>query len=392
MPFLHAAIGATPSLRRLLPVSAFLALVVAAFVVAGGIAEAEDPDYGNDAANAHDITIGNEVDGTLGTNTDVDFFKIDLTSATDDVDLWVYVVSTIDTVFTLYDSASTQIVQRSDGFLSIEGRNPEVLIHESLAKGSVYYLSVAGVAGATGDYTFYPEESVSLPVDTSTSAMGAIMDADDFDFFHLDLSAKTGTLDTWVYSVATGMVDPVGILLNNDEGIVDFNNDSALTSREGDFQIALPLTPGHYYVVVADVGTETGPYALHAETADDVGGTIRDVKDDTNAALTVDTPIDTSVDGIIGPAGDRDTYKLDLSSKTTDTDVIFYTETDVLDTIGVLLDDVGGEIEESDDSELSLGSTDFFIGQTLEPGTYYIAVAAFGGEAGPYRLHVEGGF
>ena len=381
MWLLPSSIAALPSLLA----AACLALVVAAFVVAGGIAEAEDPDYGNDAANAHDISVGSPVDGTLGTNTDVDFFKIDLTSAAEDVDLWVYVVSAIDTVVTLHDSTPAEIVQRSNGFLRLTGRNPEVLIHEALTKGSVYYLSVAGVAGAMGDYTLHTEQSVNLPVDTNTSAQALIDDADDFDFFHLDLSAKSGTFDAWVYSRATTTVDTLGILLDNDEGVVDFNDDSALTSGEGDFQISLPLTPGHYYLAVAGVGTEMGPYALHAETDYDVGSRIRDVKDDANALLTLNTPRN----GIIGTGGDQDTYKLDLSSKTTDTDVIFYTETDGLDTIGALFDDVGGQIDEVDDSELSPGSTDFFIGETLEPGIYYIAVVAFGDSVGPYRLHVK---
>ena len=132
-----------PSAGRLLLMASCLALVVAAFVVAGGIAEAEDPDFGDDAANAENLTVGTPVDGTLGTSTDVDFFKIDLTSAADDLDLWVYVVSTIDTVVTLHDSTSTSIVQGSDGFLNIGGI--EVLIHEPLSADAIYYVSVAGL-------------------------------------------------------------------------------------------------------------------------------------------------------------------------------------------------------------------------------------------------------
>ena len=50
---------------------------------------------------------------------------------------------------------------------------------------------------------------------------------------------------------------------------------------------------------------------------------------------------------------------------------------------------MGGQIEQVDDSELSLGDSDFFIGQTLDPGTYYIAVRGYGSGVGPYKLHVQ---
>ena len=165
-------------------------------------------------------------------------------------------------------------------------------------------------------------------------------------------------------------------------------DDSDLNSNNLDFLIAENLEPAVYYVAVASVGYATGTYTLHSEKSPDVGRSILGVKDDTNALLTLGTP----KNGII-VAGDQDTYKLVLNN---DADVVFYTETetktktDGLDTTGALFDDVGGRIEQSDDSELSLGASDFFIGQTLEAGTYYIAVLGYGGGTGPYKLHVEG--
>ena len=42
-----------------------------------------------------------------------------------------------------------------------------------------------------------------------------------------------------------------------------------------------------------------------------------------------------------------------------------------------------------DDSELSEGILDFFIGRALEADTYYIAVGGSGDSVGTYKLHVE---
>ena len=165
-------------------------------------------------------------------------------------------------------------------------------------------------------------------------------------------------------------------------------DDSDLNSNNLDFLIAENLEPAVYYVAVASVGYATGTYTLHSEKSPDVGRSITDVKDDPNAAISLDS----TADGIIGPAGDQDTYKLDLSGKSGDMDVVFYTTTNstpiVVDTFGALFDDVGGSIEQVGDSDFIDSPFDFFIPKTLEPGIYYIAVVAAQG-AGPYRLHME---
>ena len=54
---------------------------------------------------------------------------------------------------------------------------------------------------------------------------------------------------------------------------------------------------------------------------------------------------------------------------------------------------VGGRIAQSDDSILSDGNRDFFIGQTLEAGTYFVAIAAYGSRRWPLpptREHARG--
>ena len=334
---------------------------------------AEDPDYGNDIANAQDATVGSPLQGNIDPGTDLDYFKIDLSGQANDVGLWVYAVSDFDSVGTLWDSNAAEVASSDDSALTTSGI--DFLIAETLAPGT-YYISVESANDTiTGAYALHTTIAISVGIDTD--ATGEISQAGELDFFKLDLSNNTESEDVWVYT--TGGTDTYGLLLDAAGIPVAYNNDSILSTADGDFTIARILNPAVYYVLVGNAAGSTGAYTLKADASADVGARIREVKDDT--ALILGTP----VQGIIGPGLDQDTYKLVLNSKT---DVIFYTETDGLDTVGALFDGVGGSIEQVDDSDLSEGETDFFIGQTLQPDTYYISVVGFGYSVGPYRLHV----
>lgn len=359
---------------RLLCTVSCLVLLLLAFVLSGSdTAEAEDPDYGNDIANAQDATVGTPLEGNIDPGTDLDYFKIDLSGQTSDVDLWVYAVSDFDSVGTLWDSSSAEVATSDDSALSTSGI--DFLIAEKLAPG-IYYVSVGSAGDAiTGAYTLHTTIAGAVSIDTDAS--GDISQAGELDFFKLDLSNNAEPEDVWVYT--TGGTDTYGQLLDADGNRVAQNDDSIFSTEDGDFTIAHTLNPAVYYVLVGNAAGSTGAYTLKADAGTDAGARIREVKDE--PALTLGTP----VQGIIGPGLDQDTYRLVLNSKTY---VIFYTETDGLDTIGALFDGVGGSIEQSDDSDLAEGETDFFIGQTLEPDTYYISVVGFGLSVGPYRLHV----
>ena len=362
-----------PVFRLLFTVSC-LVLLLLAFVLSGGhTAEAEDPDYGNDIANAQDATVGIAVEGNIDPGTDLDHFRIDLSGQTDDVDFWVYAVSDFDSVGTLRDSSTAEVATSDDSPFSTSGI--DFLIGQRLSPGT-YYISV-GSSGdvSTGAYTLHTAVAGALSI--STEVTGGISQAGELDFFKLDLSGNAEPEDVWVYT--TGGTDTYGWLLDTEGNYVAYNDDSTLSTGDGDFTIATILNPAVYYVLVGNASGSTGAYTLKADASTDAGARIREVRDE--PALTLGTP----VRGIIGPGLDQDTYKLVLNSKT---DVIFYTETNGLDTIGALFDGVGGSIEQVDDSDLSEGGTDFFIGQTLEPDTYYISVVGFGYSVGPYRLHV----
>ena len=485
-PFPTALPSLWPGIR-LICVLVLITVLLAAFLVAnGGGVEAEDPDYGNDIANAEDLTVGTPIIGDIDPGTDVDYFKIDLRDRTADVELRVYAVSDFDSVGIFWDISSSRVATNNDSVLTASG--VDFFIAEKLAPG-IYYISVASADDMiTGAYTLHTTTTSELTVPTSgnsSNVEGIVSPAGDEDWFKIDLSGNTADVDFWAYASAgaevegtlydanlvtldtdyaapdfisashgfllraalsqgvyyirvrgvggstgsyslvttsagsvsiatdgtgdfsikeeldvfkldlsgssgpadvwisaTGGTDTLGRLLDAQGRQITSNNDSIFSTVGTNFTIARRLRPAVYYVMVGNAAESTGAYTLTADIGSEVGGRIKEVKDDPSALLSLGTPIN----AIISPSGDQDTYKLVLNSET---DVFFYTETDGLDTIGALFDEVGGEIELVDDSDLSEGETDLFIGQTLESGTYYIAVVGYRSEVGPYRLHVE---
>ena len=149
------------------------------------------------------------------------------------------------------------------------------------------------------------------------------------------------------------------------------------------FLIRRLLERGTYYIEVSGSGTETGNYDLRVDTVgDDV---LTDHGDTRETATTLTLTVDTSVSGRIDPADDVDYFRIDIS---TSIFVDIFTIGDDLDTIGRLLNSVGDELTDDDDSGEGLN---FLISDRLDSGTgtYYIEVASFNSNfIGPYTLHV----
>ena len=209
------------------------------------------------------------------------------------------------------------------------------------------------------------------------SVHGVINAAGDVDYLRFEIPSETASIDVWIYT--SGSTDTVGSVYDDAGALIATNDDSVLAYQSRNFFIGRNLGPGTYYISVSAYETATGPYILHTTTGDDQGRLIRDA--------TVIT-IGVAVDGIIGPAGDIDLFEIDLSTKTGTADVVMYTSGNV-DTVGVLFDYRGVRLEANDDSPLSDGAADFFVGRTLDPGIYYLAVLGYGERTGPYRLYIE---
>ena len=88
------------------------------------------------------------------------------------------------------------------------------------------------------------------------------------------------------------------------------------------------------------------------------------------------------VGGVIEPGTDVDYFRIELEKGT---GIIIFTRGD-LDTVGVLLNSGGGEIDSNDDSTLSHGPWNFLIWRTLSAGTYYVKVTSYDEATGEYVL------
>ena len=111
------------------------------------------------------------------------------------------------------------------------------------------------------------------------------------------------------------------------------------------------------------------------------------IEDDHGNTFTTatDLTLGSSVEGRIDPSNDFDMFELDLSDAEGSTTVAIYTTGD-LDTLGQLYESDGTFLTSDDDHD----DHNFLIVETLESGTYYIAVQSYYGRyVGDYALHAE---
>ena len=115
-----------------------------------------------------------------------------------------------------------------------------------------------------------------------------------------------------------------------------------------------------------------------------------------------DLPLDGSFNGLINPADDFDYFKLDLSSRSSATDVRIYT-TDyrnstvgnkIVDTFGLLFSDSDsdndGNLDQLGFNNDSFGTRHFSLLASLSPGVYYVVVLGSSDtDTGGYTLHAE---
>ena len=120
-----------------------------------------------------------------------------------------------------------------------------------------------------------------------------------------------------------------------------------------------------------------------------VGGQAAEDHGDTVATATI-LALGSSVAGRIDPDGDRDVFKLDLSSTPTHNDIWIYATGD-LDTFGELLVSTGEVIVSNETSHVAGRYSAFHIRRNLSPGVYYVRVRGSSVyiPTGSYTLHAE---
>ena len=227
----------------------------------------------------------------------------------------------------------------------------------------------ATVTGTPADHSGAIAGATALALDST--ATGVIEAGGDKDFFKIVLSSAT---DLWLYTSSN--LNTMGVLYDADGGVVRSNINPWWPDWSQDFEIRTWLGQGTYYVSVRGRWSSvTGPYTLHARTAIAPGGSIADATD-----ITLGAP----AAGRINAAGDRDVFKLVLTSAAD----LYIAASGYVDTFGELLDANGYRLAESDDSGLQFNGRNFAIWRAVEPGTYYVRVRGCCDWAfGPYTLH-----
>ena len=164
------------------------------FLSSGGVGgQAVEDDHGDDYDTATLVELGSSVDGRIDPGNDRDVFKIDLSDASGQTDLWVYTLGELDTFGGLYDSTGRLIEFKDDSFVADNFRAFSI---RSVVQPGIYYVIVVGYRGVSGDYTFHAQAVVD-PGDTIETAKslgldsadgGTINSPDDADYFKLEFT------------------------------------------------------------------------------------------------------------------------------------------------------------------------------------------------------------
>jgi hypothetical protein len=236
-------------------------VIVSSLVLSAGDVGGQtvEDDHGDSYDTATLIELGSSLSGRIDPGDDRDLFKIDLSDASGDTDLWVYTHDPdqdvpFDTFGGLYDSAGNLIELNDDGFLQDSLRSFGI---RSVVPPGVYYVIVVGYSGDPGDYTFYAQ-AVDNPGSTIETAKplvlgsqdgGRIDTLDDTDFFKLDFTEPTHV----VIDTRSADISPLDAVLLDADG-EEISSNFALLRLSGfgsffpiGFEIQEDFEPGTYY-------------------------------------------------------------------------------------------------------------------------------------------------
>jgi hypothetical protein len=215
-------------------------------------------DFGNSLGTAHAIAPNSTTGGLIGTGSDLDVFRIILTSRGR---LVLRTNGSTDTVGTLYSSTRAVLAANDDGCSN--GLN---FCLARMLNAGTYYVKVDGFSTTEmGSYSLVARFAVddygntrgeAKPIAPNSTTNGRINSGSDVDYFKIRLTrAGRLTLRT------TGTTNTVGTLYTSTGTTIIANNNGC--SNALNFCIGRNLAAGTYYLKVDGSGTTvTGPYSL----------------------------------------------------------------------------------------------------------------------------------
>ena len=332
-------------------------------------------DHGDDRSDATELT--SSVAGRIEWGDDIDYFRIAVTPEAPLV--------TIHTTGQLYtygelskynDDGNVEVVAGSGGV----SRNFQ--ISRILEPGN-YYLSVKDRDGDIGAYGVHLFASEVVPDDHSnersdateltSSVAGRIEHDADIDYFRVVITseAQLVTIHT------TGELNTLGTLWKDtDGGDLEMVSSESSGAESRNFRMSLILEVGTYYLAVKSLAW-SGEYTLHLASSV--------ITDDHSDKRSDATELTSSVAGRIEWGDDVDFFRIVV---TLEAPVVTIHTTGELDTSGVLTkktDVANGDVVAFD--QYGGESRNFRISETLEAGTYYLAVQGWSG-TGDYTVHL----
>ena len=347
---------------------------------------------GSTLTDHSNVEIGVQVDGTIDTSYDSDWYHLDATAGTSyDVTLDI-VGSNYGMYIDVLDSNGNYTWENL--YWDWNSAADEKIVFTASETGD-YYIQVSG--WETGAYTLNVSEDTSASADTvgSTAADAGI-------FADLDTDTDgviTGTLDSnydndW-YEISVTAGTTYDIVLNSDDmtwPYLDIMDSNGWYVWEGvyydwsatdDDRISFTASQdGDYYVQVS--GWETGDYTL--EVSEDTTMT-DDYESTTSTAGTL--TLGQTETGTIEVSDDEDWFALDLEGGTTyqinlSTGSVGYNTLDTV--IEGIYDSTGNYIVGTYNDDGGSGLNSQVIFDVVDTGTYYVSASAYANATGDYQI------
>lgn len=358
-------------------------------------------DIAASTATTATLALGESLRSTVGAAGDVDWVRVELTAGT------TYVVELNgdggafnplrDPYFVGIHDSRGQLVPgttNDDYGIGYDSR-----VSFTPATSGTYYLAAGAYGDTTGAYELrLLSTSVGQDVEGSTTGSavalavnspgtGTIDSARDVDWFAVTLVAGQD-YRIQVRGADSGggsLADPELIGLYDATGAIvpGTGNDDAGGSLDSQ-QFFRPAVGGTYYVAVDAADDGTGSYTVSVQTATGSDDLPADVT--TSALLTASSPVASR----IGSAGDIDWIRVELTAGTSYRfDMLGSQNGDgtLPDPLIVgIFDSRGVALPGSSDDDGGAGYNAQVILQPSVGGTYYVAVGAYQGDTGSYRL------
>jgi hypothetical protein len=304
--------------------------------------------------------------------------------------------STLDTIISILDSSGNVLASNDD---SNSSTNSEVVI--DVNNLGVYYVSVKGYGGTTGDYHIdlqdltptnlsfdgdgigndFTKATTLGFVNGVASAASDISVVGDRDVFKIVATAN-GVLAFSLQARASSGLDSYLYLYDSNENLLARDDDSG---SGVDSLINWSVHTGEiYYLQAAAYGTGTGAYTVSATIS--AGDDHADLVGDSASRLIVSNNAATG-SGIINSAADDDVFSFVATSSGSIT-INVSANASALDTYLFVYNSTGDILLDYNDDITSTNPNSSISLQVIDKEKYYFMVSGYGDSVGTYNLSV----